>query len=552
MTLSALKFSCDRALLFINTIKYLKTSQIHNRVKRLVIKPQIRERFFGELPERNTKFVNTILHDEKLSEDLHATFLNYKKKLNCPIDWNDPSVSRLWLYNLHYFEDLIAQNAYKKRDFHIKLIDSWQSENLEGSGTGWEPYPISLRVVNILKAWQAGLPLDRKHFESLFAQTSFLESCLEKHLLGNHYLVNLKALLFSGIIFDNTRWSDLAIRSLEHELSEQILSDGAHFELSPMYHALILVDVLDMYNLCRAYAYPSLDCLTEQLQGYIPKMLEFLALMLHDDQGVSFFNDSVDGIAPIKSRIVSYAKSLGFVFKDFDSTLTQVIDSAPSGYMIASKNKNKLIFDAAEIGASYLPGHGHADTLSFEFSIGEERVFVNSGISEYENNEDRLRQRQTKSHNTVEVNDKDSSQVWSSFRVAKRANATRRLSKMDGNCIFLTASHDGYKKIHGGPIHTRAITMKHGQLIVEDTLEGNYDTATLRFYLHPDLFVSISQNLIEITGRKFMMTLESNDLQPSLIDSMWQPEFGKRIPNKCIECHFVTNSIKTVFNFQTT
>ena len=34
--------------------------------------------------------------------------------------------------------------------------------------------------------------------------------------------------------------------------------------------------------------------------------------MTHPDGGVSFFNDSADGIAPTKAKIESYAEKLGF------------------------------------------------------------------------------------------------------------------------------------------------------------------------------------------------------------------------------------------------
>ena len=89
-----------------------------------------------------------------------------------------------------------------------------------------------------------------------------------------------------------------------------------------------------------------------------------------------------------------------------------------SGYgIIEWKRDHKLIVDIAKIGPDYQPGHGHADTLSFELSIFGQRVFVNSGISQYENNSERLRQRSTPAHNTVVVNDNISSDVWNSFRV---------------------------------------------------------------------------------------------------------------------------------------
>ena len=106
------------------------------------------------------------------------------------------------------------------------------------------------------------------------------------------------------------------------------------------------------------------------------------------------------------------------------------------------------------VGPDYIPGHAHADTLSFELSLGRERVFVNSGISEYGLTESRLYQRKTRAHNTVEVDNKDSSQVWSGFRVANRARVVERYCELNINkSIFLRGSHDGYKSLFGGCTH---------------------------------------------------------------------------------------------------
>ena len=161
-------------ILFYNTIKYLKWSQIYFRVLRKLVKPKVTDRFDRVLPERNSRFVNFRLYDEKINQNMQATFLNHTKRLELPQDWNDDSHNKLWLYNLHYFDDLVAKNATTKHSLHLNLLDSWQTQNPEGIGNGWEAYPISLRISNIIKAWQAGLQLERRHFESLYAQASFL------------------------------------------------------------------------------------------------------------------------------------------------------------------------------------------------------------------------------------------------------------------------------------------------------------------------------------------------------------------------------------------
>ena len=70
------------------------------------------------------------------------------------------------------------------------------------------------------------------------------------------------------------------------------------------------------------------------------------------------------------------------------------------------------MLDVGPIGPDYLPGHAHADTLSFELSLHGRRVLVNSGTSVYGIGAERLRQRGTAAHNTLTVDGADSSEVW--------------------------------------------------------------------------------------------------------------------------------------------
>lgn len=529
-----------KLLLLLHTLKYLRWPQFYFRLYRKVKRPKVTELFSGAVAPRSQKWINCTLYKEKITADLSATFLGYSKQLQLPADWNDESHSKLWVYNLHYFEDLLADNAQQKQAFHLDLLDKWISQNPVGQGNGWEPYPISLRIPNVLKAWQAGLPLTPKHFESLHAQASFLSNDLEKHLLGNHYFVNLKALLFAGVLFKNNRWLSIAIKGLLQEIPEQTLDDGANFELTPMYHALILVDMLDMYNLCQAYQEKVPKKLVNLLVTYIPKMLSFMELMSHNDGGVSFFNDSVDGIAPQKRRIIHYAEQLGFSFKSINLEKPQAIDSEESGYMVAVQSGNKLLFDAANVGPDYIPGHAHADTLSFELSIGCERVFVNSGTSQYGLGEKRLTERRTMSHNTVEVDQKDSSQVWSGFRVAKRARVFKRNSSLVGEHVILEAAHNGFKKIFNGPLHHRKITLTGYSLQIVDSLEGTFRKAVARFYIHPEIHAEIEANMLTLNGKHFKLSCDVSALQVTLVDSTWHPGFGLTKKNKCLEVFFTT------------
>ena len=142
----------------------------------------------------------------------------------------------------------------------------------------------------------------KKFLKAFLSKQVIYPIIFEKHLLANHYFVNLKAILFAGIIFNKRSWIELAQNSLDSEISEQILGDGSYCELSPMYHSLILVDMLDILNICNAYPSVISSNFISLLNKNIPKMITFMQSMAHPDGGVSFFNDSVDGIAPQKHK----------------------------------------------------------------------------------------------------------------------------------------------------------------------------------------------------------------------------------------------------------
>lgn len=529
-------------ILVINTIRYLKWQQIYFRIKRKFLKPKVTDHFVGIIEKNPEKWVHHYLYEEKIDQNLNASFLNYSKKLNLPDDWNTEDRSKLWTYNLHYFEDLLCENAPEKLNFHLRLLNRWVDENPVGFGNGWEPYPTSLRIVNILKAWLGGnLELDHKLLSSVYLQASYLSNALEKHLLGNHYFSNLKALLFAGIIFNNQRWIKISEEGLIKEIPEQILRDGASFELSPMYHSLILVDMLDLVNLTRAYPSRVKLHLTFLLEQYVPKMLTFADSMAHPDGGVSFFNDSVDGIAPSKTKIEAYAVSLGFSIKLNDYNISKIIDNKGSGYLCAISGGSKLLFDVSAVGPDYIPGHAHADTLSFELSIGKERVFVNSGISEYGVTKRRIDQRKTRSHNTVEVNCKDSSQVWSGFRVANRAKIVSRTHQInEDKSISFKGAHDGYKTIFGGCIHSRKLTLSEGNLVICDELDGNFNNAVARFHFHPNLKVKIDNDVLTVTGDNFFMESDLTGKKAYLFDAVWYPEFGLEKDNTGLAIEFTS------------
>ena len=102
-----------KLLLFIKTIRYLKIKQIFHRVLKILAQPSVTDKSFLYTPYRSRKWLQIKLYDEKINDNFEAVFLNYKK-IELPLDWNNPSLSKLWVYNLHYFEDLLSYSSNKK------------------------------------------------------------------------------------------------------------------------------------------------------------------------------------------------------------------------------------------------------------------------------------------------------------------------------------------------------------------------------------------------------------------------------------------------------
>src|SRR6185312_16896721 len=100
-----------------------------------------------------------------------------------------------------------------------------------------------------------GAQIDRI-LTSLRVQVLSLESRLERELLANHLLKNAKALVFAGALLnapESARWRALGQQLLREQIAEQILPDGGHIERSPMYHAWVLDDLLDIQHLFESH-----------------------------------------------------------------------------------------------------------------------------------------------------------------------------------------------------------------------------------------------------------------------------------------------------------
>jgi len=517
--------------LLVRTVSYLKAVQIINRIKRKFISAKVDE---SETPKARLSNVSGFYFIERPRSYLSGNnflFLNKNEKLLFPLGWNDPKLPKLWLYNLHYFEGLL--NADTPNSLKEDLIHQWIEQNSPGQGNGWEPYPNSLRIVNWIKWALLGNQLSESTLHSLAVQVRYLTQTVEFHLLGNHLFANAKALVFAGLFFegpDADNWFAQGFEILEKQIPEQFLRDGAHFELSTTYHALLTEDLLDIiqFMLAADKNIPNAWIKTAQ------RALNWLIVITRPDGLPPLFNDAAYKITPSLKEIKSLATATGLI--EIATLKSGITDLNESGYFRYESDRYSFLGDAGQIGPKYIPGHAHCDMLNFELFAHGKPIIVDTGTSTYETCERRFIERGTVSHNTVQVEGEEQSEIWGAFRVARRAKITKREVKF--NSVF--AECKGYKKPKKS--HRRKFSFEDNLIIIDDQVNQS-ELSVARLHFHPDVSVTLKGNFVTAGPLKIeIINAEAIDIK----DYKYAPEFNKLLKAEVLEVSFIKNIITKI------
>lgn len=477
------------------------------------------------------------------SED-EFCFLHVSKKFNDDhVDWASCEMPKLWRYNLHYFDYLL--DDARSTSGKLKLVSDWIAKNPIGKGDGWEPYTVSLRIVNWIKFFLQPRLQDDVRSEwmaSLYQQAAWLEKNIEYHILANHYLKNGKALFFAGLFFsgdDAERWLKLGLKILAQEAQEQILADGGHYERSPMYHSIVVEDYLDVLNLILSSDVQLGSTIVALFKSKTAAALDFLHDMAMPDGEIPLFNDAAFGIASPPAKLFDYAQRVFAYVRPPYSAGLAVYAKQASGYYVMRNGDNVLVVDCGPIGPDYQPGHGHCDTLSYELVLNGHRVIVDSGVHDYENGPERRYARSTKAHNTVAVDGIEQSEIWGVFRVARRAYPLGASLQQSGESrARFEGAHDGYRRLSGSVIHQRSIEFDATEgYTVCDVLQGNGVHAMESYiHLHPDFSARVKHDLIEVLAadEQVIAFIKVEGASIRLEQGWYFPEFGVRFENALI------------------
>jgi uncharacterized heparinase superfamily protein len=391
-----------------------------------------------------------------------------------------------WQAELHGFDwlrDMRAVGTEAARVQARTCVSEWIDGNAKWRLLSWRPDILSSRLCN----WLTHADFISAGADENFAAT-FLENTARqvKHLRraarfmpnGLERMLSAKALIYASLCLPGgIKYVPRLLKSIAKMCDRQILQDGGHIERSPKAQLIALRHLIDIRSVLLA----SNVEVPEALQRAIDRAAPMLRFYRHGDGGLALFNGSNEGEAWLIDVVLTKAESRG-----------KPLTSAPhTGFERFTANRALII---ADCGIPSSVGKGaHAGTLSFEMSVGKQRIVVNCGAYSGRDETWRLAQRATAAHSTMTVDDRNSTGINADGSIGDRpTNVTSERLEADGN-TWLDLSHDGYF-MPLGLVQRRRIYVNSSGTDVrgEDTLEGSGEHKfAIRFHLHPSVKASL-------------------------------------------------------------
>jgi len=146
-------------------------------------------------------------------------------------------------------------------------------------------------------------------------------------------------------------------------------------------------------------------------------MFTWLAAMCHPDGNIAFFNDSAFGIALTPAQLGACARTLGLRINAPPDD--EILRLEPSGYVRIRRDRLQILFRCGTRRCGLHSGacacrhavvRGFPGTRAFSpIRASRHTTWAAAGLAT-----------STGAHNTVEIDGEDSSEMWSTFRVARR------------------------------------------------------------------------------------------------------------------------------------
>lgn len=368
----------------------------------------------------------------------------------------------------------------------VRLIDNWLRQFNGWNEAEWRSGNAGARIA----AWigfydfyaSATTPdFTQRLVASLHRQWKHLVRTISPALTGVEAVQAARGLIYGGLNFpDGDKALGLACDLLQRQMAAEILPDGGHISRSPTAQLHILRHLIDIRNV-----FELADIgLPESIHAGLAAMLPALKFYRHGDGGLALFHGSVEETPLLIDAVLTQAALRGRVLRRLPD----------SGYERLTAGRSLLIVDAASPPPRAFGQKGHAGLLSFEFSFGRERIIVNCGAVPHGSAEWRAACAATAAHSTLTVADTNACDLDIDGGIAGNVQTSAQRFE-EGGAHGLEMAHDGYQP-RFGLMHHRILRLSGDgeSLTGRDILQGKGGAEfTLRWHLHPDVLVSLSQ-----------------------------------------------------------
>ncbi len=412
------------------------------------------------------------------------TFLSETRELGRDVDWFRADLdagTRLWKTLLHEFPyalDLASafrasgDPVYRRR--FAELFESWRAvAHIHRPGAdhdSWDPRAVATRIITLsitgsLLGYGAGDPETAALGRSLGVHALYLREHLEWDIRANHLLRDAVGLVFAHELLG---CDGGALVLLRDQVEEQVLDDGCHYERAPLYHAIVLQDLVEVRALLGERG-------PDWLEDAVARMAGYLAYLLPEDGALPLFGDTwQDEVEPRA------------LLAEVGGAARAPAPGAPeraSGLVSLRAGPLHVVMRAGPHGPDFQLGHAHADGLSFELSHGARRIVTDTGTFTYDRGPAREHVRSTAAHNTVQLDGGEQIEFWDSFRVGRRGHARLVARGAHETWQWIWAAHEGWHPLE----HQRLLLLSPGAVLVLDAVTGNGPhRVASALHLHPD------------------------------------------------------------------
>ena len=436
--------------------------------------------------------------------------------------WEPNGVGPWWLAEMHGFSWLRhfkARDGKTSRQYARALISDWiRDGNDRYNPISWKIDILGRRI----SAWisysemlkeDADTEFLEKFYKLLTSQSKHLSRVIQKKKNEPEVFTALRGLIISGICLSggNKRYST-AKNILLYALNSQILSDGCHISRRPSITLDILTDLIWIKS-----SLPENDNLIEKLDTNITKISHAIralrlgdGTLLRSNGGKSYSRDAIDKVLDktgikLKSKISVSLKS--------------------SGYERLAAGKSIILLDCSQKEKSSYNG-----SLSFEMSVGRDRMIVNCGPTPFNNKKWKKALSSSAAHSTLVINNTNSSssENYKNLKINVKREVTSGFE-------IVSSGHNGYENLFS-TLHKRTLKLDaRGSLLkgIDNIISGPKMNFKIHFHLHPKVNVRLTRNkerillLIPSGGWEFFISKNNIKLNLNIEESIYVEDNGQ-------------------------